>query len=179
MSGSPLDDVDVDAALDKEQWLQGKQAAHEDRVVRFVLNSIGKPGLIPELRRRGRELSGSSLLHFGLFYEVISNFPIWIGARHVPFAYKELQLQRIQQGFTKLRIWDAYLDVRSDVPRGWDGPVGVIFRAARMQGAFGAMILHDDTVSLNDHWLQKKVRDKTYTIESLVQFLDRLKTAFN
>lgn len=176
MSGSPLDDVDPDQAFDKDKWLQRKQATHEDRVVRYVLNAIGKPGLIPQLRRRGRELSDSPLLHFGLFYEAVPDFPIWLGTRHVPFAYKELQLQRIQRGFTKLRIWDAYVDVRSDVPYGWDGPVAVIFRAARMQGAYGAMVLHDAAVPLADYWLQKRIRDRTYTIESLVDFIARLKS---
>jgi hypothetical protein len=174
MSGSPLDDINFDEAFDKDQWLQRKQISHEDRIVKYILKYIGKPGLIPQLRQRGKELSNSTQLHFGLFYEAVPDFPIWMGSRHVPFAHRDLNLWNIQQRFTKLRIWEAYLDVKSDVPRHWGGYVAMIFRTGKMRGAYGATVLHDAPCVLNDYWLQKKVRDTVYTIEGLVTFLDRL-----
>jgi hypothetical protein len=176
MSGSPLDDVDFDAAFDKEAWIQSKQRVHEDRVVKYVLKEIGKPGLIPQLRRRGKELSDSPLLHFGLFYEAVPDFPVWIGSRHVPFVFRDLTLANVQRRFTKIRIWEAFIDVKSEAPNGWDGPVGVIFRSAKIHSAYGSMVLHDGPSMVGDFWLQKRLRDRVYTIETLVDFLARLRT---
>jgi hypothetical protein len=176
MSGSPLDDVTPDEEVAKAEWLERKQATYEDRIVKLVVNELGRPDQIPIMRNMARDMYGDPLLHFGLFYNHFPFFTTWLLARHVPFVYKDLNFPDFYNRFTKTRVFQTYLEARADVPEDWGGPVGFIFVWPKVKGGRGAMILHDGPGALQGRWLQVKVYDTVYTLERLVDFMSRFRS---
>jgi hypothetical protein len=176
VSGSPLDAVTPNEEMAKAEWLQRKQASYEDRIVGLIVKELGRPDQIPVMRKEAREACGDPMLHLGLFHYHFPFFPVWLMARDVPYVYKDFTYPNVHNRFTKTRVFQTYLEAKSDVPEDWGGPTGFIFVWPKVKGGRGAMILHDGPASLRGHWTQVEVYNTVYTVERLVDFMARFRS---
>lgn len=129
---NPLDDIDLDAALAKEEWLEQKLARYEANVVRKIFKLCVAPWI------------DKAVDSLAKFREYFPTFPMWLGVRptgkmdRVPisalFKYERLIKTKLYAA------WEECLELAGEQESDWylSRPVGLVFEYPGL----GTLVLH-------------------------------------
>ena len=137
-----FDEVQRQAELDN--WINAKQEAYEDRMVKQVLTSIGLGQLIGGIKRTCKAELGSDTLRFAWFRRDFPDFPVQLGAASTVFSH-DIVLSDLFKRLTNTKMFTTFEELEGEVlgESGGKYPpaTGLIFPWAHL----GHMILHTST----------------------------------
>lgn len=174
--GSPIDALGAAADAKRlEQWKATKDAGREERYVLQIVRGLGLTASRNAFRYHARENMGIERLNLAWMCTSLMGWPLWLTATWSAYTWRTF-VPKWFSGFTTTGIYQGYVTATELKPTGWDGGCGVIFSLANIKGAYGAMVLHDSTVPLQEGktMMLHRIRGRDLVVERLQDLLERL-----
>lgn len=169
--------------MDREQFFQGRPAddggpaAVEEKVVKAVLRKFGIIEKLGSIKDQAKQATGHARISLDWFQIAYPSFPLWMGAKTVPWV-RDLWGD-LRDRFTRTKLFEAWEAVSEHQPPGDGRAVGLVFTWP----AFGECILHSHFRG-GDLGFEKvpglrivvsmKSLETPLTIEPFAQFLEYL-----
>lgn len=138
-----IDDL-LKKAVYSQELIEQKHAAsavaYEEKILKKILIRAGMEGKIKELAFRAKETTGKASLSFAAFYDEYPTFPIYLGMRKVPYAWK-VPITDLFNKFCSTPMFKAWEEFKNEAPVE-DVPVGVVFDWPGFRPT--QMIIHND-----------------------------------
>lgn len=128
--------------MDREQFFKGRPvedtgpAAVEEKVVKSILRKFGLTQRLETIKSRAREETGHAKISLDWFQLAYPSFPLWLGAKTIPWV-RDLWGD-LRDRFTRTKLYEGWQSVAELQPPGDDRAVGLVFTWP----AFGECILH-------------------------------------
>jgi len=129
-------------SVDPRQFFQGRPdedtgpAAVEEKIVKAILRKFGLMQKLELIKGQAKQETGHAKISLDWFQLAHPGFPLWLGAKTVPWV-RDLWGD-LRDRFTKTKLYQAYETVCDLQPPGDGRPVGLVFTWP----AFGECILH-------------------------------------
>lgn len=152
-------------------------AAVEEKVVKAILKRVGRMNKLDDVKEDCGLTTGSRRISLQWFQLTYPDFPVWLGARTVPWV-RDLWGD-LRERFTRTELFRGWEAVGESQPAGDDRPVGLVFTWPQ----FAECVLHSywrggdigfDRVSGLRIVITMKSLPAPLVIEPLAQFLDYL-----
>lgn len=159
-----------------DAFIAQKQLTLEERVVSKVLKHFNAPVLANYIKGKNKESGRDSRLDMYGFRAAISDFPLFLGARHI-YKAKDITINSLRKNFYKSELFERFTDLREEASSdGLDGLLGLVF-----DWQFeGLTILHNDESVLSApgfRLLYCSTNGKErYILESFTDFLHNVKS---
>ncbi len=167
-----LDDHDDSFNLD--EWKAGKNAAYEEKLLKYVLTYFGAQAKISELKHQCQLVTGMSSLNWEWFISAFPEFPVRLLIRSVPYVH-QITVVDLFARFTKTSICKAFDEATSLF--GVDPEIDCVAMIFNWPG-LGTMAMHNYQTKIGES--ETKIMRQLYTsklnfvIEKLSSLLDNI-----